>query len=313
MKIRSGKVKHFYFIGLFAIGACGTILAILALAVIYHRSESRKAYQYSVVSREFADFLHYLIHNGSEEEQMETISQHTSIATISQSFCDTKRQKISEGDQDILKVSHKRRYSRYVNAMNKTELRRILKIFDTFIHACTENGLTYFLYGGSLLGAYRHGGVIPWDDDIDVMMNVSEKYRAFEILGHVPGYDISAPNDFQWKFYASHHNNNVYWPYIDIFFFEENSTHIFDVSSKNILYTYRKDVVFPLQRLPFENLQSTVPKCPRRFLEVSYDIEVCVAATFSHKQERAMFAHQSIPCESLVAFFTFVTRSACIC
>ncbi len=42
-----------------------------------------------------------------------------------------------------------------------------LKVFDKF---CTEQGLRYFAIGGTLLGAVRHKGFIPWDDDIDVGM-----------------------------------------------------------------------------------------------------------------------------------------------
>lgn len=42
-----------------------------------------------------------------------------------------------------------------------------LKWFDGF---CTDHGLTYYAIGGTLLGAMRHNGFIPWDDDIDLGM-----------------------------------------------------------------------------------------------------------------------------------------------
>ena len=45
-----------------------------------------------------------------------------------------------------------------------------LKLLKVFIKLCDENNLTYFVAGGSFLGAVRHQGFIPWDDDIDVAM-----------------------------------------------------------------------------------------------------------------------------------------------
>jgi len=51
----------------------------------------------------------------------------------------------------------------------------MIKDFDDF---CTQHDLDYFLVGGSLLGAVRHKGMIPWDDDIDVGMT-GENYDKF--------------------------------------------------------------------------------------------------------------------------------------
>ncbi|MDR0799236.1 MAG: LicD family protein [Dysgonamonadaceae bacterium] len=47
---------------------------------------------------------------------------------------------------------------------------RLLNILTTFDQVCRERGLRYYLMAGTLLGAVRHQGFIPWDDDIDVGM-----------------------------------------------------------------------------------------------------------------------------------------------
>lgn len=57
------------------------------------------------------------------------------------------------------------------NEMQRKMLKeRQLKLLEEFIAFCEMHGMEYWMIGGSLLGAVRHRGMIPWDDDIDVCM-----------------------------------------------------------------------------------------------------------------------------------------------
>lgn len=74
-----------------------------------------------------------------------------------------------------------------------------LDIVLTIDKICRENGIKYSLCGGTLLGAIRHGGFIPWDDDIDIIMT-RDNYDKFVFLCENNVFDkryclITAAND----------------------------------------------------------------------------------------------------------------------
>lgn len=90
------------------------------------------------------------------------------------------------------------------------ELRRI----------CGKHGLTYYITAGTLLGAVRHGGFIPWDDDIDVAMPVKD-FRHFaklcrsELDGQFFFQDCKSDRHYPFHFAKIRkHNTEVYDPFL---------------------------------------------------------------------------------------------------
>ena len=64
--------------------------------------------------------------------------------------------------------------------------RTVLDIFDYVVLLCKDNNIDYFLTYGSLLGAVREKGIIPWDDDVDIGMTYENMLRLKKVVEEHP-------------------------------------------------------------------------------------------------------------------------------
>ena len=76
----------------------------------------------------------------------------------------------------------------------------LLKKFDSF---CKENRIRYFLSNGTLLGAVKYGGFIPWDDDIDVLVPREDYERLITLF----------EDDDRYKLFAYERNQKYRYPF----------------------------------------------------------------------------------------------------
>lgn len=78
----------------------------------------------------------------------------------------------------------------------------LLSIIDEIDRVCSENGICYYLAEGTLLGAVRHHGFIPWDDDLDISMPRKDFDRFIQIAND----SLSSLFELQWST-----TNKEYW------------------------------------------------------------------------------------------------------
>ncbi|GFO04937.1 lipopolysaccharide cholinephosphotransferase licd [Plakobranchus ocellatus] len=271
-----------------------------------HTSDSIRAFQPMKVQKEF-ESAQSLKFNGVNLTRVLS----TSLDSIGK-----ERSLYFANNSDLDALGIDTRLLAFQPRMTKEEKEVVLFVFEKFIHACIKHNVTFFLYGGTLLGSFRHHDIIPWDDDIDVMVSAKDKSRLRAAVTSLsPDFMLHSPHGEAWKFFWIKPRTLLHkqfrWPYIDIFFYLENKTHIFD---EQVLfrssYAYKKTDVFPLSIRPFAGAFLPVPCHIKAVLERTYSPSLCISLRFSHKLESTppRQLRAILPCKHLHGYYPFVHR-----
>lgn len=114
-------------------------------------------------------------------------------------------------------------------------------MLEAFVVVCKKNNLRYFLLGGSVLGAVRHKGIIPWDDDIDIGM----PRKDYEEFLRIANKEL--PDRYEVRNYKTHPEGHIY-PYSKV---EDNQTSLQVAWLKHLDYTGGVFMdLFPLDGIP---------------------------------------------------------------
>ena len=101
----------------------------------------------------------------------------------------------------------------FVSGKRKRIWKCELDLIEELIRVCDKYGLKYYASNGTLLGAVRHSGFVPWDDDVDIMMPRNDYDRLLKLAGEEfkdPYFLQYAGNDKQYfRDYARLRNKNT--------------------------------------------------------------------------------------------------------
>lgn len=192
----------------------------------------------------------------------------------------------------------------------------ILETVDAFHEAMTNSSVPYFIYGGTLLGSWRHHGFVPWDDDVDMAVPFEMKPLVRSLLSDLkPHFRLNTDQGFRWKF-CSRRSQPIPglpwgWPYVDISFYRSNETHVWD----NDVPSYPKFIypiqwIFPLRDRPFKGRMLPAPVDAEAVLNHTYDLQMCTIGDWEHQRERrrSKESQHSVPCAQLKPYYPFVRR-----
>lgn len=130
------------------------------------------------------------------------------------------------------------------------------KILDVFVELCDKYNLRYYLTGGTLLGAVRHKGFIPWDDDIDIAMPRPDYEKFIQLVSS----EIKEP------LYLDHIHNNINCRFDRILLASRNYHIVSHITNTEQIMDAWVDI-FPLDGMPDNLIKQLIHK----FLLIYYE------------------------------------------
>jgi phosphorylcholine metabolism protein LicD len=175
---------------------------------------------------------------------------------------------------------------------NKTEkisdhlAHRLKNMYIDLRDILDNNDIKHWAAYGTLLGAFRHEGIIPWDDDFDIEIESKDVQKLITLFNDNKKYILVKPKFSNWCFFKLFYieSNDMRPPFIDIFFDQQiNNNQFSNCTNPQMKLDYQD--IFPLKKTKFEDTWIYIPNKAEYILKKYYgeDVFTIPKNTHNHK------------------------------
>ena len=154
---------------------------------------------------------------------------------------------------------------------------KLLNIFHWFHQFCEDNHLRYYMLGGTMLGAARHQGFIPWDDDIDVGMPTQDYLRLIALLkNNTSGYLLESPAEA---------GDGFWYPFAKLY---DTSTTLVENTACQIKRGIYIDI------FPLEGMGDSYEQARKNYRHIAWKLNVLLARTAGIRPGRKWYKNMFV-------------------
>lgn len=167
--------------------------------------------------------------------------------------------------------------------LNTQLKKKLTEMFGWFHIFCEENGLRYYALGGTMLGAVRHQGFIPWDDDIDIGMPRADYKRLAELLkNHTGRYVLETPDS---------PNLDYYYPLSKLY--DTETTLV-----ENTRYKIKRGIYLDI--FPLDGAGNTLQEAEATFQRIWSKRKLLLAMTTGYRNGRSIHKNLAVMAARLI-------------
>jgi hypothetical protein len=160
--------------------------------------------------------------------------------------------------------------------LKKSDINLLYDMTASAVKIMDKNDIKYWATDGTLLGIYRHGGFMAWDDDVDLDIDISDKAKLMSLKGEFKKIGLNLVGRGKY-IKVLHPTNKDVW--IDVFVLTDGK-----YPQKHFSNLYYEDgQIFPLKKKKFGNIMLNVPNKAEDYMDRIFKGWRDTAVIYNHK------------------------------